>query len=195
VGENLQEHSLLAGLCFEPSSELPGPNNNLEGSVAFWHSDPGLTRPDLMSVSMQVPYVSAGNGARCAVPPDGFSIVPGLSMPRIRGRLSLDGGGGLRIQPNMPQDGADVTALLLGVELGLDLATRPGFRQIVKRQVVPDARMTRAERLSFVREAAMPYLHRVGTCAMGSVVDAELRVHGVEGLRIAEFAGRLLTTG
>ncbi|MFF3562614.1 GMC oxidoreductase [Streptomyces sp. NPDC002574] len=39
---------------------------------------------------------------------------------------------------------------------------------------------------AFARDAAMPYPHPVGTRAVGSVVDAELRVHGVEGRRIAD---------
>ncbi|MFJ4989830.1 GMC family oxidoreductase [Streptomyces sp. NPDC088732] len=216
VGENLQEHPLLAGLCLEPAMELPAPNNNLEGSVAFWRSDPGVDRPDLMFVAMQVPYVSAEIAARCAVPPDGFCIVPGLSRPRSRGRLWLDCDGEVRVQPNMLEVEADATALLRGVDIGLDLASRPGFRRIAGRQVVPEPGATRSEKVAFLRDAAMPYLHPVGTCAMGPVVDAQLRVHGVEGLRIAdasvmpeivstyphattvmigEFAGALLAAG
>ena len=44
--------------------------------------------------------------------------------------------------------------------------------------------------MAFIRRSCMSYLHPVGTCAMGSgeeaVVDAELRVRGVKGLRIAD---------
>ena len=51
-------------------------------------------------------------------------------------------------------------------------------------------RMSRGETLAFLRRSCMSYLHPVGTCAMGSgaeaVVDAELRVRGVRGLRIAD---------
>jgi choline dehydrogenase len=50
--------------------------------------------------------------------------------------------------------------------------------------------MSREETVTFVRRACSTYFHPVGTCAMGpgkgAVVDAELRVHGVEGLRIAD---------
>ena len=50
--------------------------------------------------------------------------------------------------------------------------------------------MSREETVAFVRRACSTYIHPVGTCAMGSgqeaVVDAELRVRGVEGLRIAD---------
>jgi choline dehydrogenase len=52
------------------------------------------------------------------------------------------------------------------------------------------ARFRRDEKVAFVRRACSSYFHPVGTCAMGSgreaVVDAELRVHGIEGLRIAD---------
>src|SRR5262249_11908107 len=54
----------------------------------------------------------------------------------------------------------------------------------------PTKRMSREETVSFVRRACSPYFHPVGTCAMGSgkeaVVDAQLRVYGIEGLRVAD---------
>ena len=50
--------------------------------------------------------------------------------------------------------------------------------------------MSRGETVAFLRRSCMSYMHPVGTCAMGSgkeaVVDAELRVRGVNGLRIAD---------
>jgi choline dehydrogenase len=97
---------------------------------------------------------------------------------------------------------------------------QPAFRDLIKRWIVPPRRMTREGTVAFVRRSCSSYLHPVGTCAMGpgreAVVDAELRVRGVEGLRIAdasvmptipsantnaaavmigEFASRLLVAG
>ncbi|NLU75274.1 choline dehydrogenase [Streptomyces sp. HNM0575] len=215
VGRNLQEHPILASLCFEANASLPPLNNNLEGSVAFCRSRPEVGRPDLMFVALQIPYVTPEIGARFTVPPNSFSIAPGLSRPQSRGYVRIREGGELEIQPNMLQDEADVAALVRGVEIGFDMAAGPGFREITKRLVAPGESMTRSETVSFIRDAATPYFHPVGTCAMGAVVDAELRVHGVDGLRIAdasvmptlvssyphattvmigEFASRLLTT-
>src|SRR5262249_37591598 len=96
----------------------------------------------------------------------------------------------LEIQPNFLKEQADVDALVAGVELGLDIASQPAFRDLIKRWVAPTRRMSRKESVTFIRRACFTYHHPVGTCAMGSgreaVVDAELRVHGIDGLRIAD---------
>jgi choline dehydrogenase len=98
--------------------------------------------------------------------------------------------GPLEIQPNLLSEQADVDALVAGVELGLDIASQPAFRDLIKRWVAPPRRMSREGTVAFIRRSCSSYFHPVGTCAMGSgreaVVDAELRVHGIEGLRIAD---------
>src|SRR4029077_9772188 len=63
VGRNLQDHVLLAGLCFEAKHPLPPPNYNLSGSTFFWKSRSALDRPDLMFGSLQFPMVSDEIGA------------------------------------------------------------------------------------------------------------------------------------
>ena len=79
---------------------------------------------------------------------------------------------------------------LASIELGLEIASQPAFRDLIKRRVAPAMRMSRGETLAFIRRSCMSYLHPVGTCGMGSgeeaVIDAELRVCGVEGLRVAD---------
>jgi choline dehydrogenase len=115
---------------------------------------------------------------------------------------------------------ADIDALAAGVEMGLDMASQPAFRDLIKRWVAPPRRMSREDTVAFVRRSCLSYFHPVGTCAMGSgreaVVDAKRRVRGALGLRvadasvmptipsantnapvvmIAEFASRLLVAG
>jgi choline dehydrogenase len=128
--------------------------------------------------------------------------------------------GPLEIQPNFLAEQADVDALVAGVELGLDLAAQPAYRDLIRRWVAPPARLSRDGTVAFLRRSCLSHLHPVGTCAMGTgreaVVDAELRVRGVEGRRVAdasvmptipsaptnapavmigEFASRLLVAG
>jgi choline dehydrogenase len=193
VGRNLQDHLWIMGLCFESKHPLPTPNHNLAGSAGFWRSRPALDRPDLMVMPGQVPLVSDEIAAGYPIPPNAFVILPCLVRPRSRGYLRLrtaDADGPLEIQPSFLAEQADVEALAAGVELGLDLASQPPFRDLVKRWVVPPRRMSREATVGFVRRSCSSYLHPVGTCAMGSgraaVVDVELRVHGIEGLRIAD---------
>src|SRR5258707_3362441 len=128
--------------------------------------------------------------------------------------------GPLEIQPNFLKEQADVDALVAGIERGLDIASQPAFRDLIKRWVAPPRRLSREDTVAFLRRSCSSYFHPVGTCAMGSgseaVVDAELRVRGVLGLRVAdasviptipsantnaaavmigEFASRLLVAG
>lgn len=223
VGRNLQEHIILAGLCFQAKQPLTPFNNNLEGSTFYWKSRAGLAVPDLMFVSVQIPYVSAEIAAQYPPPPNAFCIAPGLVRPQSRGFLRMKTAkhdGPLEIQPNLLEAQADVDALVAGFELGLDIASQPAFKELIERWVAPPKRLSREERVAFVRRSSSPYFHPVGTCAMGkgreAVVDARLRVHGIEGLRIAdasiiptipsagthapsimigEFASRLLVAG
>jgi choline dehydrogenase len=99
-------------------------------------------------------------------------------------------GGPLIIQPNFLADQQDLEALTDAVEMCLDLSEQPAFKKIIKKRVTPDQIKNRREVQDFIRDACSTYFHPVGTCAMGSgvsaVVDDELRVHGISGLRIAD---------
>jgi len=176
-----------------------------------------------MFLATRFPFVSNEIAAQYALPPNTFSVVPALVLPRSRGYLRMktaEPNGPLEIQPNFLSEQADVDALVAGIELGGEIASQPAFRDLIKRWVVPPKHMNRQEREAFLRRSCSTYFHPVGTCAMGSglaaVVDAELRVRGVEGLRIAdasvmptitsantqapvvmigEFASRLLVAG
>jgi choline dehydrogenase len=193
VGRNLQDHLWIRGLCFEAKHPLPAPNHNLGGSAGFWKSHPALDRPDLMLLPVQVPLVSDEIAACYPIPPNAFTIFPCLVRPRSRGCLRLrtaGSDGALEIQPNFLAEAADVDALAASVELGLDIASQPAYRDLIKRWVVPPGRMSREATVAFVRRSCSSYLHPVGTCAMGpgreAVVDVELRVRGVKGLRVAD---------
>ncbi|HEV3257557.1 MAG TPA: GMC family oxidoreductase N-terminal domain-containing protein [Gemmataceae bacterium] len=193
VGRNLQDHPLAAGLCFEAKVPLPTAHNNLGGSTFFWKSRSALGRPDLMFLSVQFPFVSHEIGAQYPIPPNAFAIVPALVRPRSRGYLRLktaEPNGPLEIQANFLAEQADIDALVAGIELGFDIASQPAFRDLIKRWVAPPKRMSQEDTVAFVRQSCSTYFHPVGTCAMGSgreaVVDAELRVRGIEGLRIAD---------
>jgi choline dehydrogenase len=193
VGRNLQDHLWIRGLCFEAKHPLPAPNNNLGGSASFWKSQPGLSRPDLMHLPSQLPLISEEIAAQYSIPPNAFSIFPCLVRPRSRGYLRLrsaEANAPLEIQPNFLAERADVDALATGVELGLEIASQPAYRDLIKRWIVPAKQISRQETETFIRRFCVSYLHPVGTCAMGqdceAVVDAKLRVHGIDGLRIAD---------
>src|SRR5262249_35014496 len=76
VGRNLQDHPLVAGLCFEAKHPLPPRKINGSESTAFCKSRAALPRPDLMFLCPRSPFVSNEIAARYALPPHTFSIVP-----------------------------------------------------------------------------------------------------------------------
>jgi len=193
VGRNLQDHLWIMGLYFEAKHPVHAAQDNLAGSAGFWKSRPELDRPDLMVMPAQVPLVSEELGARYAVPPNAVGVLPCLVRPQSRGALRLrsaDPGSPLEIQPNFLAEQADVDALATSLELGLDLATQPAYSELIERWIIPPRRMSRQDTVAFVREYCTSYLHPVGTCAMGqgreAVVDANLRVRGIDALRIAD---------
>jgi choline dehydrogenase len=64
------------------------------------------------------------------------------------------------------------------------------MRDFVKREVAPGEKLSGKAMEDFVRNGATTYFHQVGTCRMGkdanAVVDARLRVNGVQNLRVAD---------
>jgi choline dehydrogenase len=193
VGQNLQDHPIVAGPCFEANEPLAPFNNNLGDSTLFWKSQPALPIPDLMVLGVQVPVMTPEIQASYPPSANTFTLLTTLVQVHSRGYVKMltnRPDGPLEIQPNFLADPADVAALLAGLELTFDLAAQPALERLITRWVSPTSRPDRAGLLAFLREACGTYFHPVGTCAMGSgpaaVVDAQLRVHGVQGLRIAD---------
>jgi choline dehydrogenase-like flavoprotein len=114
--------------------------------------------------------------------------------PESRGVVRLrsaDPSAPVRIVQNFLATGNDVRTIREGVKLGRDIASRKGLDRFRGRATAPgpDCR-TDAEIDAFVRRTAITAHHPCATCAMGSgedaVLDPELRVRGVEGLRVAD---------
>lgn len=193
VGKNLQDHPLIAGLCFEASRPIGIPNNNLAGGVALWKSKKDLKVPDLMFLPLQVPYLTEEIAQQYQVPENVFCLVPGLVAPKSRGYLKMRTNrhdGPLEIQPNFISAPEDLEALVSAVHIAMELINQPAYQAIIKRRIVPGKLDSRAAVETFIRDGLTSYFHPVGTCAMGTgaeaVVDSDLKVHGIEGLRIAD---------
>ena len=192
VGKNLQDHPLVS-VSFEAREPLGRRTYNLGGSNLYWKSTPAAPRADLMLVPIQVGIASDEIREKHPVPPDAFSVFVTLVDVHSRGYLAMTSAapdGPLVIQPNLIADPRDLEALAAAVELCLDLAAQPALAGLIKRWVAPPTRAGRREVTAFIRDACATYFHPVGTCAMGAgpdaVVDHQLRVYGVEGLRIAD---------
>jgi choline dehydrogenase len=91
------------------------------------------------------------------------------------------------IDPGYLSDEGDLRVLLHGVRLARRLLATSALKPLVLDELLPGAEaQTDDELVAVVRAKAHTLYHPVGTCALGTVVDAELRVRGVEGLRVAD---------
>jgi choline dehydrogenase len=191
VGENFQDHILLAGCVWEYKTPL-APRNNAAECTFFWKSDANLPTPDLQPFQIEVPYSSEVTGKQYAVPQAGWTIAPGLVRPKSRGRVllrSADPRDAVEIESGFLSHSDDVRALVRCVELCRDIGNAAALREFAAREVMPGP-LKGGELETFVRNAAGTYFHQTCTCKMGgddmAVVDGRLKVRGIERLRVAD---------
>jgi choline dehydrogenase len=166
----------------------------------FARSRPGLRVPDTQPVCFHLPL-----GAEWFdVPEHGWTLAPGLVRTQSRGQIRLtsaDPTAPLSLDPRALTVGADLDALAASVELMREVGNQPALREWSGGELYPGPEVrTRDQVRDYVRRTVGSYHHQVGTCKMGqdetAVVDPELRVHGVEGLRVADASIMpFITTG
>ena len=190
VGQNLQDHPAF-GLTWECPLPLL-PRNTGGESVFFWKSDPSLDTPDLQACQLEFPFSSAENTIRFGVPGSGWSWVGGVVRPKSRGAVRLTGPDPVdpvEIDANLLSHPDDVSAAVTCVELCREIGNSAALRPFVKREVMPGD-LHGAELERYVRDAVVTYWHQSCTAKMGrddmSVVDGNLKVYGIQGLRIAD---------
>jgi choline dehydrogenase len=181
----------MAGLEYLLFGRGPVTTNMIEAG-AFWRSSVANRHPDLQfffvagaGIEEGVDDVPGGNGCTISVT---------QTRPRSRGHVSLtdaDPSAPLRIVPNYLTHPDDLRCLADGAKLMHEVMGEPAISPLVAGGHVPSySPHTIAEWEDFVRAEAHPGLHPCGTCRIGqdalSVVDPALRVHQLEGLRIAD---------
>jgi choline dehydrogenase len=187
VGQNLADHPLLMGLTFKARRPLGPIRDNGGGAMVNWRSSPVLAAPDLHAFVVQGPHTSPEQAREWG--PDVFAISPGLMRSASVGWLTLSSDDPLAapvIQPNFLAEPGDVDALVESIDFVLDLAQTAAYRELMERPLWPSRRLDRAEKVDFVRRACSTFFHTAGTCAIGTVVNPELRVLGVDALRIVD---------
>jgi len=189
VGRNLQDHVSFG--CTWEYHEPITPRNGGSEATLYWKSRPELESPDFLFCQVEFPVPSERTAA-LGVPEHGWTMFAGLAQPKSRGRLRLrdaDPLAPLEIDANMMSEPQDVRAAARCVELCRDLGNSQSFRPFVKREAMPGNLKGEAMN-DYIRDAAVTYWHQSCTAKMGrdamSVVDASLKVYGMEGLRIAD---------
>ncbi|MBE4737273.1 MULTISPECIES: GMC family oxidoreductase [Streptomyces] len=203
VGENLQDHPHVALVYLTdtltretdvtPENLLlwretgGGPLGSNAGEAGgFLRTLPELAAPDVEVTASPVMFLDEGLTAPFE---HAFMLGPTLLTPTSRGKVSLRTpmpGSAPRILNNYLTTEEDRQAVIRGVRALLDVADQPALKAHRRAPLsVPDSRGD-VDILRFARRVLNSLFHPVGTCAIGGVVDPELRVHGVAGLRVVD---------
>ena len=213
VGKHLQDH-LDASIQYESSQPITlysqsNPVNALKTGLSYMLFKRGVatgqglesgaflkSRPDLENPDLQFHFIAALMSDHTRKKPDrhGFMAHVCQLRPQSRGYISIKSSDPLVapiIQPNYLEAEEDRRALREGTKLARDIFAQEAFDPYRGPELMPGAAVRNDTQIdAWVRKTAETIYHPVGTARMGkdseSVVDAELKVYGVEGLRVVD---------
>jgi choline dehydrogenase len=195
VGENLQDHVLVSGVVFKYKGKMPDrpADSNAVEAEAYLSSGPSGDT-DISLVLHQLPAVTPEVASRFGTPPpDTFTIAPALVQPTSKGSVRLASKNfqdAAVIDGNYLGTDRDFTAVLRAIEAARELGSQHAFDNLRESELIPGPKASAEEIQELARLASASFGHAVGTCKMGvdklAVVDPELRVHGILGLRVAD---------
>lgn len=189
VGQNHQDH-IAFGCTWAYRKPEPVGGGGCEATL-YWKSRSDLLQPDILQCQLEF-AVPSPEDAELETPEHGWTMFAGLAQPKSRGQLRLSGADArdpVFIEPNSLSEPEDMTAALAAVELCREAGNSEAFAPLVRGETAPRSR-DRSGMIDFIRKSAVTYWHQSCTAKMGcdrmSVVDSQLKVYGIEGLRIAD---------
>jgi choline dehydrogenase len=191
--ENSWPRKIAAGIRYGLFRSGPMASNGIHAGL-FTRSDARLERPDLQINLLEW---STKERTKDSVVPHRFS---GFTLSPVH--LKPDGRGTVRLASPDPlaapsilfdflRTEYDMRAVVTGIRLARTIASQPALLGYVAEEIAPGPGVVSdADMAAFVRQTGISNHHPSSTCAMGtgtnSVVDPRLRVHGVEGLLVAD---------
>jgi choline dehydrogenase len=186
VGHGFQDHPVVGCVweCSEPLAPDVVPD-----AVLFWKSETGLGSPDFQILQG---VLSAEDAAKLGLPASGWTLLGNVVQPKSRGHVRLTGSDPadpVHIEANLLSDPDDRKAALECVKLCRELGSFDVLRPFLKREILP-GKLKRTTLEDYIRDAAMSFWHQTSTAKMGrdamSVVDGNLKVYGIDNLRVAD---------
>jgi choline dehydrogenase-like flavoprotein len=213
VGQNLQDHIDYVMAFKSPSTDLMGLSlrgamRMLAALVQYWRSKTGklttnvaeaggfiCSGPDVQVPDLQLHFAVAlldDHGRRLHWG-HGYSCHVCLLRPKSKGRVGLTSSDPLAaplIDPRFLSEEEDVEKMVSGFKLMREILASPALSQYKGRDLYTADVRTDDEIRHAIRQRADTVYHPVGTCKMGrdamAVVDHELKVHGIDGLRVVD---------
>ncbi|MEU7131899.1 GMC oxidoreductase [Streptomyces sp. NPDC046261] len=197
VGENLLDHPESV-IVWETDGPIPENSAMDSDAGLFVRRDPASNGPDLMFHFYQIPFTDNPERLGYEKPEHGVSMTPNIPKPRSRGRLYLTSADpavkpALDFRYFTDEEDYDARTLVDGIKIAREIARAEPLAGWLKREVCPGPEVTSDEDISeYARKVAHTVYHPAGTCRMGAdgdelaVVDPQLRICGLEGIRIAD---------
>jgi len=203
VGYGLQDHCMaqVNYLTDEPSlfmtttpenfalleAEGRGPlSSNIPEAAGFFRARTGVDAPDIEFHFAPSMFFDEGLTA----PADhGYCFGPVVIKPTSRGRVMLRAplpDSKPRVLCNFLTTDEDRESMLAGMRIALEIARQSPLRAVEREPFSVPESDSDEDLMAFARRAGQSVYHPTSTCAMGSVVDSELRVYGLEGLRVVD---------
>jgi choline dehydrogenase len=209
VGKNLQDHMMapVAHVCTQPvtlahalepeQAELLAKGmglltSNIGEGGGYLTVMEGAPAPDLQFHFTPTWFVSDGAGN--PTDSEGFTILPSLVGTKSVGELTLassDPADAPLINPNIFAEPQDLEILVEGVKIARKIIASPALDDFRGEERFPGPDVQSDDEIrAYLRSNIQTIYHPVGTCKMGSddmaVVGADLKVHGIDGLRVAD---------
>jgi choline dehydrogenase-like flavoprotein len=202
VGRNMQDHCMaqLNYLTYEPTlfgifnpdnfallEDGRGPlTSNIPEAGGFFRTRPELSAPDVEfhfapSLFFDEGLTAPGEG--------GYCFGPVVIKPSSRGRVMLRAplpDSKPRVLCNFLTTEEDRRSIVEGMRLAMEIAEQPALKAVEREPFSVPASDSDDDILEFVRRAGQSVYHPTSTCAMGEVVDPELRVYGTSSLRVVD---------
>ncbi len=213
VGKNLQDH-LFGGIIYRSKKNVTldsaeglfnvvgnafkhlflreGPfTSNIAEGGGFVRTQSHFTAPDIQFHFAPAFFVEHG---AVRPPGNGFAVAPTLLTPQSRGEIRLNSADPLSyplINPNHFTAREDIDTMIRGYKIGWEIMQAEAFKPYRDTLFLPEQPLrSDAEIEEHLRSSVEALYHPVGTCKMGNdanaVVDKDLKVHGIENLRIAD---------
>ncbi len=172
-------------------------SNGAAGNI-FLRTDPNEDRPDMQLTCMTIEVSARNVWVPLIHKTPEYSLGVGVSMIKqdSRGEVTLrskDPFAAPKILLNLFKEQSDVDRMIRGIRAARKIYAAPPLRDMHGPEMIPgEAVQSDADLEKFVRDTGAITLHPVGTCKMGvetdpmAVVDDQLRVRGVEGLRVID---------
>ncbi len=191
--ERSKLRKLSAGVRYALFRSGPMASNGIHAGV-FTRSDPRLERPDIQLNMFEWSTLQRNRDGIVPHPFPGFTISPVHLRPDGRGTVRLASADPLAppaVLFDYLRTDYDMQAVIFGIRLARKIAEQPALKPYVAEELQPGPSVTGDDALAaYVRESGVSNQHPTSSCAMGhgpnTVVDPRLRVHGIDGLRVAD---------